>query len=190
MPTATKASPAKAVRPAKAKAAVPAQPSAGPPPASPPEPPRLVRLVHGKRVVSDEPMASNLKPKPGHPPVPIHSIRLFTLEDGSTVNGCRDCEETGTVGEIRAHRIRAHGTAKPGRKPATVELPVHIEMTSMTIAELFELVRDAGEWGERLAALEDKAAQWRDRALAAESWKRKVTARLAQLGFKLDEDDD
>jgi len=150
------------------------------------------RYVNGLLVLSDEPVPSSLPVKPGQPPLPIHSLRLLTLADGSTTYGCRDCTAfTGTRGDVQKHRYADHGAPKPGNKGkrSAGDPPVSVDLASMTIGDLIELVRDAGQWGDLFAAQDLKIEEWRSRALAAEAWKRKVVVRMSALGFKLDEDE-
>ncbi len=185
---------------AKAVSGVPAQPSAAP--VSAPPAGDSVRYINGLAVVSDEPVSSGLPVRPGRPAIPIHGIRVLTLEDDSVVYGCRDCDVVDTRGEIQKHRYRKHGAGKPGRKPASQagDPPVSHDLAAMTLGDIIELARDAGCWGDMFAAAEARAEtqrladnarieEWRSRALLAEAWRRRIVARLAPLGFKLDEED-
>ncbi len=209
MPTAT-ASPATGKRPAKSagkatvkaagKAAGKAEPgsaqleysAAGDDNASAPaepaaEPAAEPRLVNGLPVLADEPTPSGLPVKPGQAPIPIHSIRQLTLAGGTVVSGCRDCDYTGTRGEVQKHRYAEHGAGKPGRRAAAADDGL-ADLAAMPLGELLALARNAASWGEMFALKEQELADWRERALRAEAWRRRVVARLGGLGFKLDED--
>jgi hypothetical protein len=81
-------------------------------------PPAFVReKVGDKLVVKDEVYRSPLSDAMGKF-IPIHGIRVLTLDDGEVVHGCRDCETTGKVGQIRVHQKAEHGVAEPGAEPA------------------------------------------------------------------------
>jgi hypothetical protein len=73
--------------------------------------------VDGVKVVKDTVFESPLSKLHGRL-VPIHGIRTLTLEDESTVFGCRDCEFTEDgPGKIRAHRRALHGFSEEGTTP-------------------------------------------------------------------------
>lgn len=119
-------------------------------------PPRVVRTeVDGKRVIKDEVLRSNLPPGPDGMPPPMHTTRVLTLEDGSVVYGCGDCETTGaTRGDIRKHRNQNHGmTSSTRRSPvnaAASESPPlpypGAETLGMTLYELLELADSVSKW--------------------------------------------
>lgn len=177
---ATKTAPARQRRPRETTAAAIPQPDAVAEP---------VRMVGEHKVVADEPALSPLPARVGQQPVTFKKLRVLTLDDGTTTHGCGDCGEfTGTRGEVQKHRYDEHQAPRAGRRAAEPSIPA--DLSAMTLGELVELSRDAASWGDLITELEVKLDDWRTRALAAESWKRKVTVRFAQLGFTLNEDGD
>jgi len=199
--TPTKAAPAKKASPAKQRTK-PAEPEpliAEPEPAAaaveePAEEPvedviaESVRLVDGLRVVADDPAPSPLPARNGGATITFRNLRILTLEDNSKTFGCGDCAMTGTRGEVQKHRYDIHDAPRPGRR--AVEAAIPPDLADMTIGEMWAMRHEYAAWGHLVTELEVKLDDWRQRALAAEQWKRKVTARLAQIGFKLDEDDE
>jgi hypothetical protein len=119
-------------------------------------PPAFVRKeVDGKKVIKDEVMPSNLPPRADGSRPPMHTIRVLTLEDGSVLYGCRDCETTGdTPGVIRAHRNKRHGVASSTRKSpvndapdSSPPLPIpSADMLGMTMYEMLELGANIARW--------------------------------------------
>jgi hypothetical protein len=110
-------------------------------------------LFERKKVITDEVLESGLSGHVGRL-IPIHGIRVLTLEDDSVVHGCRDCEFTGTRGEVKGHRAAEHGIALGGGVPkrstdpaVAGQLPYpSAEVLSMTFYELMELAQHVGEW--------------------------------------------
>lgn len=147
-----------------------------------------VRLVDGLRVIADDPAPSPLPTKAGGTTITYRFLRILTLEDGAKVFGCGDCLFTGTRGEVQKHRYDDHDAPRPGRRAA--DAPIPADLAEMTIGEMWEMRGQIAGWGRLVTELEVKADEWRTRALAAEAWQRKVVARFAQIGFKLDEDED
>lgn len=110
--------------------------------------------VHGVKVVRDEVLPSGLSSHVGKV-VPLHGTRVLTLADGTTVHGCRDCEFTGTRGEVKVHRGEEHGVAGGGPRARAAEpagrLPYPSpEVLSMTLYELIELAEHIDSWEDVL----------------------------------------
>lgn len=129
--------------------------------------------VDGKKVIRDEVLASGLSGHVGRL-VPIHGIRVLTLEDESVVHGCRDCEFTGTRGEVKGHRAAEHGialggTPKRSTNPGVAgQLPYpSAEVLSMTFYELIELAEHVGEWEEVLGNLSSENEELRGKVAEA-----------------------
>ena len=153
-----------------------------------------IRVVNGYAVVTDEPTPSPLPARPGHPPIVFHNLRTLKLEDGSMVFGCGECEVTGTRGEVLRHRHRDHGrfgvrVNSAGGKAKRPDAAVDPEVLALTVGEFFELAREASEWAEMFANVTAMTEEWKERALKAEAWKRKMVLRLSQVGFNHGEDD-
>lgn len=193
MPAVTKA-PAKKAAPARQRRSQPAEPEPvlpdGPEPGAGEdviaEPP--VRWVDGLKVVADEPAPSPLPARNGGTTITFRTLRILTLENGEKTFGCGDCDFAGPRGEVQKHRYAEHDAPRPGRRAA--EAPIPADLADITVGELWAMRGEYAAWGHLVTDLEIKLDDWRQRALAAETWKRKVTVRLAQIGFKLDEDDD
>jgi hypothetical protein len=168
---------------------VPAQSVPGDPDAGPQ--PRPVRTVDGLKVVADEPLRSNLPVRAGQQPAVLKTLRLLTLEDGSRTIGCVDCEFTGSRGQVRKHRMDDHGAARGGSRRQQESL-VDSSIAAMTIGEVVDLARETTRWADLFATSEALVEEWKERAVQAEAWRRKVTNKLAQLGFvlKLDDEDE
>ncbi len=147
-----------------------------------------VRMIGGLKVIADEPAPSPLTPKAGHTTITFRSLRILTLENGDKVFGCGDCEMTGTRGEVQKHRYDVHDAPRPGRRATEAAIPA--DLAEMTLGELWAMRAEYAAWGHLVTELEVKLDDWRQRALAAEAWKRKVVVRLAQIGFTLPEDED
>lgn len=123
-------------------------------------PPRVKREhVDGKRVVKDEVLRSNLPALDDGLPPAMHTTRVLTLEDGTVVYGCGDCETVGTTrGEIRKHRNQEHGLSSSTRRtaPAVENLAPSLpmpgaEMLGMTLYELLELSAAVDHWEQVFA---------------------------------------
>jgi hypothetical protein len=133
-------------------------------------PPEFVRdEVDGKKVVKDEVLASGLSGYKGRL-IPIHGIRVLTLEDGSVVHGCRSCRTEGTRGQIMAHLTAFHSVNPASRRGSNGEVrqlpfPKGAQL-SMTVYELIEMAESVGEWEEVLTNME--AENERLRELVAE----------------------
>ncbi len=161
-------------------------------------PPSIKRdTVNGKKVVKDEVCPSNLSKYHGRL-IPLHGLRVLTLEDGEQVFGCDDCLDVGTRGEVVAHRNKAHGLTDPHRRspvagtdPETatrMPYPQGVHM-SMTILGLLELAEHVGDWEGVLTNLEqenarlreqvaEKTRQLRDEQRDHEKLKKKVAGQL------------
>jgi hypothetical protein len=120
--------------------------------------------VDGLRVVKDEVLASGLSGYVGKV-VPLHGTRVLTLEDDSVTYGCRDCEFTGTRGEVKTHRGAEHGVATGGGGAAKasaaagrISMPSP-EMLGMTLWELLEYASIMGEWEDVLPRLETRVRE-------------------------------
>jgi hypothetical protein len=134
-------------------------------------PPAFIREeVDGKKVIKDEVLPSNLPARADGARPPMHTVRVLTLEDGSVVYGCRDCEATGeTSGEIRAHRNREHGVAASTRRSpvnpdanGSPPLPAPTaDMLGMTLYEMFELGANISHWNKIFGNQEAEAERLR-----------------------------
>ena len=129
--------------------------------------------VDGKKVITDEVLASGLSGHVGRL-VPIHGIRVLTLEDDTVVHGCRDCVFTGTRGEVKAHRAAEHGIALGGTPKRSTDPSVagqlpypSAEVLSMTFYELLELAEHVGEWETVLGNLTTENEELRAKAAEA-----------------------
>lgn len=97
--------------------------------------------------------------------VPIHGIRVLTLEDGTVTYGCRDCEETGDgPGKIRAHRRAEHHFAEEGATPkppkraggvGQLTLPGTNAM-SRTLYELIDMASEIETYEEAMERLDEE----------------------------------
>lgn len=121
-----------------------------------------------RKVVKDEVYASGLSKHVGHL-IPVHGVRVLTLDDGDVVYGCRDCEKAGTLGEVRMHRTAEHGAsagARPRKSAAEAAAagatsgPVTIPQgaLSMTVHELLDLAGHIDMWESVLAGMEERLA--------------------------------
>lgn len=134
--------------------------------------------VAGVKVVADTVFESPLSKKVGRF-IPVHGIRVLTLEDGTERLACRDCEVVADaeddaggltpLGQIRAHRKAEHGVALGGARrkhqsaaeaaaAGDVAVPVvlPLDATSMTLHEILELAGHIDEWEGVLSAQDEK----------------------------------
>jgi hypothetical protein len=111
-------------------------------------PPRVKRdSVNGRRVVRDEVVASGLSKRFGRL-VPLHRLRLLTLDDGSQTFGCRDCVFTGARGDVMGHWRQVHGLPAAdaaAKRPDVGTVEAH-ELWSMTLRELWDLAKHVEDW--------------------------------------------
>lgn len=149
--------------------------------------------VDGVKVVRDRVLLSGLT---GHMrrPIPHHSVRVLTLEDGTETHGCRDCVLTGSLGDVKAHRIKDHGDRSPGRRQAPVrdEQPALIPLggvspaaLQMPLAELLEMVAVAEESEVAFSVILGERDEYRERAMAAETELKAVRKKLARMQASL-----
>lgn len=175
-------------KPQTVRRQVPNQPVAAPTSAPPSTP---VRRVDGLIVVSDEPLPSPLS-QPGKV-VAFQALRLITLEDGSTVIGCRDCEVTGSRGDVQRHRYHDHGAHRPGPKRRVLQpggpLGLPPEQLTLTLGDLLKLAAERDQWADMVATMEATVEHWKGRAETAEMWKRRTTLRLERAGITFKDDD-
>lgn len=134
-----------------------------------------------RKVVSDEVYASGLSKSAGRL-IPVHGVRVLTLDDGSVVYGCRDCETVGTLGEVRTHRKAEHGAVIGGksRKSAAEaaaggavaeQVTIPQDAMSMTLHELLDLGAHVDMWEQLLTGMEERLTTVtgeRDEALRAQ----------------------
>lgn len=149
--------------------------------------------VGGVKVVRDRVLLSGLT---GHMrrPIPHHSVRVLTLDDGTEIHGCRDCAVTGSLGDVKAHRIKDHGDRSPGRRQSAPrdEQPALIPMggpspaaLGMSLAELLEMVAVAEESEAAFTVILAERDDYRARALAAETELKAVRKKLARMQASL-----
>lgn len=107
--------------------------------------------VDGVPVVRDEVLQSGLSARAGRV-VPIHGIRVLTLEDKRQVFGCRDCEVTGTRGEVVKHRNAEHDKQVGSKRGAGAAVDpasgLPEDLAGMTLGEVFELAASMSRWGD------------------------------------------
>lgn len=120
--------------------------------------------VGGVKVVKDEVLASGLSGYHGRL-IPMHGTRVLTLEDGTVTYGCRECEFTGSRGDVKAHRGEEHGVAVGGGGRRDNAVPdgrvpnPSSEALSMTVYEVLQLAELSGDWEEVLSKLEARVAE-------------------------------
>jgi hypothetical protein len=125
--------------------------------------------VDGKNVVKDVVLESGLSKHLGKF-IPIHGIRVLTLDDGTTIHGCRDCVTVGSRGEVMAHRSAFHGVSPPSRRTQVDdEVPMlpypKGAQLSMTLYELMDLAEHIGDWEEVLAGMEEHNQRLQDKVI-------------------------
>lgn len=148
------------------------------------------RYVDDLRVVKDEPLLSPLGKVNGKQ-VTFSSYRVWTLEDGTKTHACAKCYEfTGSRGDVRKHLIAEHGMSGGGARKSDPTATAVSDFMRMPMAEVIELVRSAGQWGEMLDTAETQLAEYKQRALAAEAENRKFRAAFARLGLVSKEETD
>lgn len=170
---------------AKATAGSETAPPPGAAPAATVDEPEEIRYVGELRVVKDEPLLSPLGRVNGKQ-VTFSSYRIWTLEDGNKVHACAKCYDfTGSRGEVRKHLVAEHDMKNGGARKgeATTATAAVTSFMALSMAEVVELVQSSGQWGEMLDAAETQLAEWKDRALTAESENRRFRSTFDRLGF-------
>ncbi len=174
-------------------------------------PPAFVRkTVNGQKVVSDEVLKSGLSTEDHI--VPIHSVRVLTLADGSVVYGCRNHPFEGTLGEVRKHSHAEDGIRRGGhRSPAashddavaagtvaTRKLPYpSAEALSRTLWEVLEDAEKFDDWEDAFAGQQQTIDDLRQQLAAANlraaeaekavtAMKRKVARAFKTLGLNVE----
>lgn len=118
--------------------------------------------VGGVKVVSDVVYESPLSKSTGTF-IPMTGVRVLTLEDGTVVLGCRDCEELGRLGHIRQHRRVAHeeslGGGRRTRKsddPAGEQITLTAGAGALTVREIVDLSVHVDDWAVLLAGAQER----------------------------------
>ncbi len=136
-----------------------------------------VRVVDGLKVVSEEPVPSNLGNTPGKSQVTLRILRL-RLEDNTERYACAECDFIAdTRGSVQGHRSAVHGSRR--RSARRESLPA--DVAGMTIAEMLVIVESAASFTERVEEMEETLANWRARAIEAETELRHMRSTLERL---------
>jgi len=154
--------------------------------------PVVVREIDGVRIAKVEQTLSPLSSTSAKP-IQFKGVLTLTLEDGSQTFACSECDFVGGRGQVQSHHKAEHGPKRRSRpkRPELALLPgIDQAVASMTIGEVLEMARDSASWGDLLSESSAAIEEWKSRALIAEAWRRRVTAKLAQIGFKFEEDGD
>lgn len=150
-------------------------------------PPAFEREVVGDlKVIKDEVFESPVSQSLGRF-VPIHGIRVLTLEDDTVVHGCRDCAFTDpSPGKVRGHRSILHGLAEEGARPKPPKVEGGVgqvrapgpDALAMTLHELLDVAGSIERLGLATEALDAE-----NEALRAQLMQEKKTHReeLAEL---------
>jgi hypothetical protein len=137
-------------------------------------PPKFERQdIDGVKVLTDEVYESPLSKHVGKF-IPVHGVRVLTLEDETIVYGCADCEFAGTLGQVRQHRGSDHGVSMGGnprrrrhKSAADAEaagdtdeqLVLPRETLSMTLHDFLQTATLLDQWGSVLEGLEKRVEE-------------------------------
>ena len=157
-------------------------------------PPRFTRVeVDGQKVVTDHVQPAGLSTPEQLVPVP--GIRVLTLEDGTVLHACNDCQfvsnpelKMTTLGQVRQHRKAHHPALSRGGRtkvtpeeadvigvPAGRRLPYpSADALGRSLLEILELAERIDQWEEAFAGQEEVIRGLRE--TTAEAVQRAATA--------------
>lgn len=127
-------------------------------------------VVNGHTVIATEPAHSNLSGFGGRGDIHYRQIVKLHLDDKSEVFGCVHCDFTGASPAVVRPHLKRHNPPTA----TAVKAGVADDYLKATLGELLERSRHADAYLASIERLSADRDHWKQRALAAEKWRRQA----------------